>query len=155
KLVPFEYHQNWWQRFRNWIKSLFFDNYEEVNSPGLAAEKVIVPFTTKAYRRLLHAGEKEKLIQLFNAVYQGKDSVDNPQRFNESIAQVLKATLVSPNFLYRMEEEPEKLGSYPLSNFEVATRMSYLLWSSMPDPELFSLAYQGKLDDTLVLESQV
>jgi hypothetical protein len=54
-----------------------------------------------------------------------------------------------------VEEEPDKEGPYPLGDFEVATRLSYFLWTSMPDQELFDLAYMGKLRDTVVLEQQV
>lgn len=155
RIVPISYHQNWWQRFRNWMKSILFDHYEEINPPSLAAQKVIFPFATKAYRRFLKEDEKAKLINLFQTVYTQKDTIDNPQRFNESIAQTYKSILISPNFLYRSEEEPEKREVYPLGDFEVATRLSYFLWSSMPDDELFNLAYLGKLQDTLVLEAQV
>jgi hypothetical protein len=155
KLVPISYEQNWWQRFRNWVKSLFSDEYDEVNPPELAAEKVIFPFATKAFRRFLKNDEEEKLINLFRIVYDQKDSIDNPRRFNESVGQAFKSILISPHFLYRVEEEPEMAGAYPLSNFEVATRLSYFLWSSMPDQELFNLAYLGKLEDTVVLEAQV
>lgn len=154
-IVPFDYEQTWWQRFANWVKSLFGDSYSEVNPPYLAAQKVLVPFATKAYRRFLKEDEKERLTDLFMDVYAQSDSLDNPRRFNESIAQALKTVLVSPHFLYRAEEEPPVRGVYPLSNFELATRLSYFLWSSMPDQELFSLAYQGKLQDTVVLEAQV
>jgi hypothetical protein len=154
-IVPFEYKQNWFQRFVNWVKSVFSDDYVEINSPYLAAESVIVPFATKAYRRFIKEEEKSKLIDLFQTVYSQKDSLENPVRFNESIAEILKSVLVSPYFLYRVEEEPEKVGSYPLSNFEVASRLSYFLWCSMPDQELFDLAYRGMLEDTLVLEKQV
>lgn len=155
KIVPNTYTQSWWQRLCNWVKSVFSDTYDEINPPELAAEKAIVPFATKAYRRFLRQDEKDKLVSFFKTVYIQKDSLDNPQRFDESIAQTLKTVLISPNFLYRVEEEPEMEGAYPLSNFEVATRMSYFLWSSMPDSELFNLAYLGKLEDTLVLEAQV
>ena len=92
---------------------------------------------------------------MFKTVYDQKDSIENPRRFDESIAQTFKSILISPYFLYRVEEEPEMSGSYPLSNFEVATRLSYFIWSSMPDQELFNLAYLGMLEDTVVLESQV
>ena len=154
-LVPDDYKQTWWQRLANWTKSLFSDDYEEINSPEVAAGKVIFPFATKAYRRFLKENEKEKLLGMFKAVYDQTDSLDNPRRFNESVAQAYKTILVSPYFLYRVEEEPEMAGSYPLSNFEVATRLSYFLWSSMPDQELFNLAYLGMLEDTVVLETQV
>lgn len=154
-IVPFSYRQNWWQRFRNWFKSLFSNDYVEINAPADAAAKTILPFATKAYRRFLRDGEKEKLIDMFQSVYDQKDSIDNPRRFNESVAETLKSVLISPHFLYKVEEEPDMTGSYPLSSFEVATRLSYFLWSSMPDQELFNLAYLGKLQDTVVLESLV
>ena len=155
KIVPITYNQNWWQRFRNWLKSVFLDEYEEVNPPHLAAQKVIYPFATKAYRRFLKDDEKAKLIELFTKVYDQYDSLGTEERFNAGVAQAFKAILVSPNFLYRVEEEPEREGSYPVSNFELATRLSYFLWSSMPDQELFNLAYLGRLQDTVVLETQV
>lgn len=155
QIVPIDYKQYWWQRLGNWAKSIFFKNYKEINAPSDAAEKTIYPFASKAYRRFLKPEEKTKLIDLFQNVYDQKDTVTNPQRFNESIAQVYKSILVSPNFLYRIEDEPEKTRSYPLNSFEVATRLSYFLWSSIPDDELFELAYNNKLQDTLVLEAQV
>ena len=154
RVVPVDYHQNWWQRFRNWLKSVFLDEYDEVNPPHLAAQRVIYPFATKAYRRFLKDDEKAKLLSLFNSVYEKNDSLVSGERFEEGVAQTFKAILVSPNFLYRVEEEPERAGSYPVSNFELATRLSYFLWSSMPDQELFNLAYLGRLQDTLVLEAQ-
>ena len=155
KVVPLTYYQSGWQRFRNWVKSLFLDEYDEVNPPELAAQKIIFPFATKAYRRFLKDDEKAKLMSLFRKVYDQNDSVDNPRRFDVGIAQTFKAILVSPNFLYRVEEEPNRAGAYPVSNFELATRLSYFLWSSMPDAELFNLAYQGRLQDTVFLEAQV
>ena len=155
KVVPIRYNQNLWQRFRNWVKSVFLDEYDEVNPPELAAQKVIYPFVTKAFRRFLKDEEKGKLLNLFQTVYQQVDTLENPERFDQAIAQSFKAILVSPNFLYRVEEEPDLAGSYPVSNFELATRLSYFLWSSMPDQELFNLAYLGRLQDSVVLEAQV
>src|SRR5690606_21804895 len=134
---------------------LFSDTYEEINAGEAAAEKIAMPVATKAYRRFLKAGEKDRLMGLFQSVYYASDTLEKPHRFNGAIAQTLKAILVSPHFLYSAEEEPRVKGVYLLSNFELATRLSYFLWSSMPDQELFSLAYLGKLQDTLVLEAQV
>lgn len=155
KIVPVNYEQAWYERFINWIKSLFGADPDQMNSAQSAAEEVVIPFASKAYRRFLKDFEKEKLIGVFNTVYKSKDSLANPLRFNESIAETIKAILISPNFLYKVEEEPEKPGAYPLSNFEVASRLSYFLWSSMPDDELFNLAYTGKLQDSTTLETQV
>lgn len=155
KVVPVKYDQNWWQRFSNWVKSVLFEDYEEINPPHLAAQKVIYPFATRAFRRFLKEPEKAKLTSLFLTVYDQYDTLETSRRFDEAIVQTFKAILVSPNFLYRVEEEPEREGSYPVSSFELATRLSYFLWSSLPDQELFNLAYLGKLQDTVVLEAQV
>jgi hypothetical protein len=155
KIVPFAFKATGWEGLKNWFKTLFSDKYDYLNDPDLAAEKVIDNIASKAYRRFLKAEEKSKLMELFNAVYTENSSLKNPYRFDESIAQVLKAVLVSPNFLYKVEEEPQKEGSYPLSDFEVATRLSYFLWCSTPDQELFDLAYAGKLHDSTTLAIQV
>lgn len=155
RLVPIDYEQHWWEKFANWVKDLLFDEYQEVNAPEVAAMRVVTPLATKAFRRFLTDDEKEKLSSLFKRVYDTKDSLSNPERFNQSIAETFKSLLISPNFLYKVEEEPENPGAYDLTHFEVATRLSYFLWSSMPDDELFALAYAGRLQDTLVLESQV
>src|SRR5690606_31270530 len=68
-----------------------------------------------------------------------------------------KAILVSPNFLYRYEEElPVPVDHpYPISNFELASRLSYFLWNTLPDQELFDLAYNGRLQHPEVLNAQV
>src|SRR3970040_1837823 len=105
QLVPVRYRQTWWQQFRTWVQSLFFDDYEPINPPELAAQQVIVPFPTKAFRRFLKEDEKTRLTDLFMGVYEQTDSLDNPRRFDESIAQAFKSILVSPHFLYRAEEE--------------------------------------------------
>lgn len=155
EVVPFAFKAGGWEGFKNWIRTLFSDKYDYLNDADLAAEKVIDNVATKAYRRFLKPEEKTKLMNLFASVYDAKSDVKNPLRFNESMAQVLKAVMVSPNFLYKVEEEPQKEGAYPLSHFEVASRLSYFLWCSSPDQELFDLAYAGKLQDSTVLAGQV
>ncbi len=154
-VVPFAFKAGGWEGFKNWLRTLFSDKYDYLNDADLAAEKVIDNIATKAYRRFLKPEEKIKLMNLFTSVYDSKKDVQNPLRFNESMAQVLKAVMVSPNFLYKVEEEPQKEGAYPLSHFEVASRLSYFLWCSSPDQELFDLAYAGKLQDSTVLAGQV
>ncbi len=155
EIVPFAFQADGWEGVKNWFKSLFSVKYKYLTDEKLAAEKVINQIGSKTYRRFLGATEKNKLLSLFQSVYNEKSKINNPQRFNESIGQVLKAILVSPNFLYKIEEEPQIVGAYKLSHFEVANRLSYFLWASCPDEELFELAYKGKLQDTLVLEGQV
>src|SRR5207249_10168729 len=67
----------------------------------------------------------------------------------------MKAVLVSPAFLFKLEQRSEKPGIYPLSQYELASRLSYFLWSTMPDEELNNLAAQGRLHDVQVLAAQV
>src|SRR5262249_11809978 len=70
------------------------------------------------------------------------------ESFEKGIQLALQAVLVSPHFLFRGEfgREPMKPGTiYPLSDYELASRLSYFIWSSMPDEELFALAAKGRL----------
>tara|TARA_R110002096_G_scaffold10562_11_gene40506 strand:- start:2908 stop:4875 length:1968 start_codon:yes stop_codon:yes gene_type:complete len=154
-LVPESYHQNIWERFINWLMPKISSNFKPLNPPEKAAEKVLFPFASKAYRRLLKSEEKEKFIDLFNTVYYSLPEEPNPQKFNKSIAEVFKAILISPSFLYKMEEEPLGPAPIALGDFELATRLSYFLWSSMPDDELFDLAMKGKLQAPGEIENQV
>ena len=155
ELVPDTYRQNLWERFINWLMPKFTNNFEPLNPPEKAAEKVLFPFASKAYRRLLKTEEKEKFIDLFSTVYYSRPEQTDPQKFNKSISEVFKAILISPSFLYKMEEEP--LGPDPIAigDFELATRLSYFLWSSMPDDELFKLAMEGRLQASGEIENQV
>lgn len=154
-VVPFDYEITLWDELSDWVNSILYDEFELSNPPHLAAKKVIVPIASKAYRRFLKKEEEDKLMNLFMLVYQENEAKENPVRFNESIAQVLKAMLMSPNFLYRIEEENDKETPFPIAGYELASRLSYFLWSSVPDNELLQLAYEEKLQDTLVLEQQV
>src|SRR5690242_13732428 len=76
--------------------------------------------------------------------------------FEKGIEVALRALLVSPNFLFRIERDSGTPGSvHQISDFELASRLSFFLWSSIPDDELLNLAEQGKLKDASVLSAQV
>lgn len=150
KLVPEPYVESWWTRFSHWVSALFTGkDYSE--EPVRAAEKVIVPFASKAFRRFLKPDEKSDYLALFKKVYTESDD-DN--RYDLAIGQTLKAILVSPKFLYRYEEEQPIDTAYPLGSFELASRLSYFLWSCPPDQELYEAAYRGDLLDTVELKKQ-
>ena len=153
RLVPETYTKSVWRRFADWIKSLFTAVDHSAGAVE-AASDVIVPFASRAYRRFLEPAETEKLMGLFRKVYEGSE---DENRYDLAIKETLKAILLSPNFLYRYEEElPAPVDKpYPLSNFEIATRLSYFLWSTLPDKELFDAAYHTDLQDTEVLTAQV
>jgi hypothetical protein len=115
-----------------------------------AAEKIIRHFASQAFRRPVADDEVAQLMSLWSK----EDTQGEP--FDSSIDTTLEAVLVSPYFLYRYERDPapdEADGVRTLDEFELASRLSYFLWSSMPDEELFNLAAQGKLRANL--ESQV
>ncbi|WP_051359852.1 DUF1592 domain-containing protein [Adhaeribacter aquaticus] len=153
KIVPENYADSFWLKIKNWVLS-FFTTVDPNEGVLNAATEVIVPFASHAYRRFLEPAEKEKLLSLFLKVYEGNDAED---RYGVALKETLKAVLVSPNFLYRYEEEqPVPIDHpYALSNFELASRLSYFLWSTLPDKELFDAAYRGDLEDPAVLKLQV
>jgi len=75
--------------------------------------------------------------------------------FDKAMEVGVEAVLVSPYFLFRMERDPAAGGDHRISDYELASRLSYFLWSSMPDAELFRLAKEAKLHDPAVLQQQV
>ena len=113
------------------------------------AREVLTKFMTRAYRRPVTPEEVSGRLALFEKVRAGKPS------FVEAIKVPLAAVLASPHFLYLVE--PESLQEKPraLTAFELASRLSYFLWSSMPDEELFRLAESGELTKPTVLGAQV
>jgi len=152
-LVPESYKKSFWRRFSDWFLDIF-TTVDRSEGAVVAATKVIVPFASRAYRRFLEPKEKDKLLGLFRKVYEGLDTVN---RYDLAIKETMKAVLVSANFLYRYEEElPVPIDfPYALSNFELASRLSYFLWSTLPDQELFDAAIQNKLQDSTFLQAQV
>jgi hypothetical protein len=154
KIVPEPYLESWWQRSWQWL-SVLLTNADPLEHPSLNAEKVLYPFASRAYRRFLKTEEKEDLLSLFQAVYASSDTLPPSRRFDLAIQQSLTSVLISPHFLYKVEDEQPTDKPYPLSSFELATRLSYFLWSSMPDQALFDAAYRQNLHDPQVLARQV
>ncbi|MFV8755719.1 DUF1592 domain-containing protein [Nannocystaceae bacterium ST9] len=114
-------------------------------------EQIIDEFVSRAWRRPLTQAEVEDLLGLHQiALAEG-------QGFEDSLHMILTAALVSPHFLFRIErdEDPGSTTPHLLDDYELAARLSYFLWSSMPDDELFALAAAGQLQDDAVLEQQV
>jgi mono/diheme cytochrome c family protein len=119
-------------------------------SEAAAAKRNIAAFLPRAYRRPAQPGEVEKLTALYTAARKRGQTFENAVKF------ALKAALVSPNFLFRVEaDRPGATGPYPLGDYELASRLSYFLWASMPDDQLFRLAAEKKLSDPVMLDRQV
>jgi mono/diheme cytochrome c family protein len=121
---------------------------EELSSRG-AARQVVSTFAQHAFRRPASGVEADRLLALFDRAQQRGDS------YEASLRYALKAVLISPNFLFLVEPEPSQEGVYRLGDFQLATRLSYFLWSSTPDEELFSVAAQNRLHEPDVLKQQV
>lgn len=114
-----------------------------------AARKILDHFATRAYRRPVDRAETERLLRLFDQATRRGETFENATRF------ALKAVLVSPNFLFRVEADHPGTEAALLSDYELAGRLSYFLWSSLPDDTLFQLAAQKRLHDPKILEQQV
>ncbi len=119
------------------------------------AREILHPFLERAYRRTVRAEEVDKLIGLVELVRADGES------FERGIQLAVTAALINPHFLYRVEVDRRDFEGKPsgparkLNDFELASRLSYFLWSSMPDAELLKLARDKKLNDDAVLEAQV
>tara|TARA_R110002124_G_scaffold65452_5_gene178976 strand:+ start:3401 stop:5323 length:1923 start_codon:yes stop_codon:yes gene_type:complete len=115
------------------------------------ARKLAKSLARSAYRRPPSAAEVDVLLKVFELGRQ------NDLSYQASCRLMLKAILVSPQFLFitpAREVETEK-GIVPLDDYQLASRLSYLLWATMPDAELLTLADQGKLHELPVLKDQV
>jgi hypothetical protein len=108
----------------------------------------LLDFAARAYRRPLTDKEKTELRTLYDALRQKGAEHD------EAFRGVLARVLVAPAFLFRIEEAPAGKQPMPVDDWEQATRLSYFLWSSSPDPQLRSLAEASKMRETTVLVDQ-
>ncbi|AGA30073.1 DUF1592 domain-containing protein [Singulisphaera acidiphila] len=116
------------------------------HQPGLpareAAREIVTRFAARAFRRPVQPGEVDRLMKLYD-----KAELEG-ERFEDCVRLVLEGVLVWPDFLFRIELDPRDAQpgtSYPVSEYELASRLSYFLWSSMPDETLLTLAAEGRL----------
>ncbi|HBJ82429.1 MAG TPA: hypothetical protein DDZ88_00835 [Verrucomicrobiales bacterium] len=117
-----------------------------------AARENLTRLTARAFRRPVTDEDVQPLVDLF-LLARAKG-----EPFEKAMKVPVQAMLVTPDFLYRVEQgvaqKPiQNVG--PVNDYELASRLSYFLWSSLPDAELFRLASEGKLSDPVVLEQQV
>ena len=115
------------------------------------ATSIVRTFGLRAWRRPLTAGEVADLVALVRADLAAGDS------FGIAIQQALVGILASESFLYRIELDPPApdVGVHPVTSYELATRLSYLVWSTMPDDTLLALADSDDLQKPEVLAAQV
>ncbi len=128
-------------------KRLIFVTPDGKRTAQYCAWEIYQRFASLAYRRPVAREEMFRLMALFQQAQEAGEG------FQTSLKVGLQAVLVSPHFLFRVEEDPAPGQTKLISEFELATRLSYFLWSSMPDDELIRLARAGQLRSNL--ESQV
>ena len=115
------------------------------------ATKIITNLATKAFRRPATSSDVAELVEFYK---QGRKE----SNFDNGIEMALARLLAAPKFIYRIEAEPANVKpgeTYRLSDVDLASRLSFFLWSTSPDDELIRVASQGKLKDPAVLEQQV
>ena len=115
------------------------------------ARKILSTLATRAYRRPATDDEVKTLLSFYQAGREEKD-------FDEGIQKGLERILAAPSFLFRVERVPAKVtagSAYRLSDLDLASRLSFFLWSSIPDDELRNLGIRGRLKEPKVLEQQV
>jgi mono/diheme cytochrome c family protein len=116
------------------------------------ARRIVTRLVTHAYRHPAATGEVDQLMAFF------QDGRKEAGGFDAGIEMVLARVLASPKFIYRIETEPAtaKLNQpYRISDLDLASRLSFFLWSRSPDDQLLTLAAQNRLHDPIVLERQV
>jgi hypothetical protein len=127
-----------------------FDEAKAANKSNPTSEKaarqIVTTFASRAWRRPVQPAEVDKIMTLFAAAQ--KDGLP----FEASVKLPMKAVLVSPHFLFRGEIQPDPNNPesvHPIDEFALASRLSYFLWSSMPDQELTDLATKNQLRKNL------
>ena len=131
------------------VDRIFISRPDRADSEPASASAIFEHFVPRAYRRPAQPGEVDSLMSLYES---GRR---NGLSFEQGVKLGLRAVLISPKFLFRIEEDQPVEGPYPISAYELASRLSYFLWSSMPDDELFKLAASGNLTDPQALRAQV
>jgi len=116
------------------------------------AKKIVAALTRRAFRRPVTDTDVEPLLNFYRSARQGAGG-----SFDRGIEMALRRILADPQFVFRFERDPASLAagrSHRISDIELASRLSFFLWSSIPDEELLTLAEQGKLKTPSVLQQQ-
>jgi hypothetical protein len=124
---------------------------EAADDAEACATSIIAGLAQRAYRRPVTAHDLEPLLGFYS-----QGHADGG--FESGVERALRRLLASPEFLFRIESDPDGVGpgeSYRISDLELASRLSFFLWSSVPDEQLLETAIAGELNDPAVLAAQV
>jgi hypothetical protein len=137
---------------KHWVRPKDFGKFFTKDAPKDPAERreyarqILEPFVQKAYRRSVDANTLDRLVTVAESIY-----TQTGKTFEAGVGQAMVAVLASPRFLFREESfEPVQGRQHPLvDEYALASRLSYFLWSSMPDGELLKLAGEKMLRPNL------
>lgn len=130
-----------------------FSSYPQAPSEEAeCAEEILLDLARQAFRRPVTVNDIEQPLKLY------RQARRSGQSYEEGIAGGLSGILASPHFLFRIERQPEAIAagdSYLISGPELASRLSFFIWSSLPDERLLQLAESDRLHDPQILEAEV
>ena len=132
-------------------RRIFICQPESTEDETPCAREIIASLARRAYRRPVTAADVDPLLRVYQ---EGRNDRD----FDAGVERALEALLSMPSFLFRLERQPvdtQPGGVYELSDLELASRLSFFLWKSIPDDELFALAARDELSNPVVLDQQV
>jgi hypothetical protein len=139
-------------------RRIFVCRPARVSDEEACARRILGVLATRAFRRPATATDVDLLMQFYQGGRRECTGTAAPCPFEHGIETALGRILASPQFIYRIEEEPAGLPagqSYRVSDFDLASRLSFFLWSRPPDEALLAVARQGRLRDPAILEQQV
>ncbi|HEY6332598.1 MAG TPA: DUF1592 domain-containing protein [Blastocatellia bacterium] len=136
------------------LKDIYVCGHLDGHHKPDCAQKIVANLARRAFRGPVPQAEVDKLVGLVSTAQKEGDS------FEEGLCVAVEAMLVSPHFLFRIEHDPatgpgSNGAPHSISQYEFASRLSYFLWSSMPDDDLLQAADRGTLDQPRVLEAEV
>jgi hypothetical protein len=132
-------------------RRIFECHPQKASEEARCARRIITTLTTKAFRRPASEADLKVMTAFYRSGREGGT-------FDSGLEAVIQRLLTDPDFIYRSEIEPAKVAAgttYRISDLELASRLSFFLWSSIPDLELINLAAANKLHDPKVLKQQV
>jgi mono/diheme cytochrome c family protein len=131
-------------------KRIFVCQPTEANGEEACAREIVETLATRAYRRPI---DREQLSTLMDFYAQGREG----KNFEAGIEMALRRILASPEFVFRFERIADEADdeAYRVTDVELASRLSFFLWSSIPDDELLALAVENRLREPAVLRKQV
>ncbi len=133
-------------------EKIFTCTPKQTSEEVACARQILTALARQAYRRKVTDRDLEPLLSFYQA------SRNRGNTFDQGIESGIRMILSDPQFIYRFEPEPTNLANgaiYQISDTELASRLSYFLWSSLPDETLLALADQNKLHEPATLEQQV